>query len=580
MEGPLILDRYRPLGLLGEGGFASVELAWDTRMQRRVAIKRLLLPLDSSGNPQQPPGLAEARTAAMLSHPAIVTVFDFDTDADEAFLVMEFVDGTSLADLMAEVGEPLTLDETAAIVEGVAGALTFAHDNGVLHLDIKPENVLITRDGRVKVADFGISTLSHASGHEAAFGGTLGYMPPEQLTGAPVSHRTDGWAFAALVFEALTGDNPYIQPNIGAALQVAQAEPPSLGDYSPDLPEALDDVLFAELSAEPSERYTAITAFAAALLEQMGDPALGRESLAELVDDAVEDEFADDDYGLDEVGLWDRAAGLRMGPWLIRLAAAIEAGWMGWLGLTGLRIQSPALYGGIALAALAGMLAPSLGVGLGVALLAGGVWASGAWPAALALTCGGILWWWFIARHNDGAAVLPLSAPALGVARVGYAQPLLAGFSLEPIAAAVTGLLGGVLVMLASASTLQGPPYVAVEATAALDPTGAGVAAQSFSTLMGSPSTYVALLGWPLAAAAMSLACRRATRTGAVVGTVGGCIALGGSAILAGRVAALGGQAQVAARWSSATLAWPLGASFILMLVVIALGAPLRGEEE
>ncbi len=193
MEGLLILDRYRPLAELGEGGFGTVTLAWDTRMQRRVAIKRLPLPLDSRGRPHQPPGLAEARTAAMLNHPAIVTVFDFDTDADEAFLVMEHVDGANLADLIDD-GGPLTLDEVAAVVEAVSHALAFAHDNGVLHLDIKPENVLVTRDGRVKVADFGIAELSSLSGHGAAWGGTPGYMPLEQLRGRQGlgSHRRVG----------------------------------------------------------------------------------------------------------------------------------------------------------------------------------------------------------------------------------------------------------------------------------------------------------------------------------------------------------------------------------------------------
>ena len=164
VEQQLILDRYRPLEELGEGGFATVTLAWDTRMQRRVAIKRLALPRDWTGNVlHHPPGLAEARTAALLNHPAIVTVYDFETDADEAFLIMEHVDGASLERVLDDVGGALTLDEAAAVIDAVSSALSFAHDNGVLHLDIKPANVLVTRDGRVKVADFGMAALSSAS---------------------------------------------------------------------------------------------------------------------------------------------------------------------------------------------------------------------------------------------------------------------------------------------------------------------------------------------------------------------------------------------------------------------------------
>ncbi|HSK48720.1 MAG TPA: serine/threonine-protein kinase, partial [Coriobacteriia bacterium] len=227
MEQQLILDRYRPLEELGEGAFGSVVLAWDTRMQRRVAIKRLPLPLDSRGRPHQPPGLAEARTAAMLNHPNIVTVFDFDADADEAFLVMEHVDGASLGDLLDDVGGPLTVDEAATLLSDVSSAIEFAHENGVLHLDIKPENVLVTRDGRAKVADFGIAELSSLAGHEAAFGGTPGYMPLEQLAGEAVTERTDEWALAVLAYEALTAENPFAEDGVGASAARLEAfEPP------------------------------------------------------------------------------------------------------------------------------------------------------------------------------------------------------------------------------------------------------------------------------------------------------------------------------------------------------------------
>ena len=157
METQLILDRYRPLEELGEGGYGSVVSAWDTRMQRRVAIKRLPLPLDPTGRPLKRAGLAEARTGAMLNHPAIVTVYDFDTDEDEAFLIMELIDGASLEEILAELAGPLNLDEAAAVLGPVFDAVEFAHANGVLHLDLKPANVLVDRDGRVKVADFGVS---------------------------------------------------------------------------------------------------------------------------------------------------------------------------------------------------------------------------------------------------------------------------------------------------------------------------------------------------------------------------------------------------------------------------------------
>nr|MDA3936803.1 serine/threonine-protein kinase [Actinomycetota bacterium] len=247
MEQQLILDRYRPLEDLGEGGYGSVVLAYDTRIQRRVAIKRLPTMGVRSRRQTAPSGLVEARTAAMLNHPSIVTVYEWDTDSDEAFIIMEFVDGATLADILDAEGA-LSVDQAAAALEAVSSAIAFAHDNGVLHLDIKPENVLVTRDGRVKVADFGVSTLSAAMGHGVAEGGTLGYMPPEQLSGGEVDERTDEWALASVLYECLTDANPFGSDSIEGALfkaEVVEPAPPS--EFTPELVASIDVVLLAAM---------------------------------------------------------------------------------------------------------------------------------------------------------------------------------------------------------------------------------------------------------------------------------------------------------------------------------------------
>ena len=165
MARPLILDRYRPIATSGVGGTGIVQIAWDTRIQRRVAIKRLPLGNDPAVASR---GLAEARTAAMLSHPTIVSVLDFEIEGAEALLIMEYVDGMTLAQVMDAVDGPLSLDVTAHVVHAVADALSYAHENQVLHLDIKPENILISRDGLVKVSDFGLATLADSEGFAAA----------------------------------------------------------------------------------------------------------------------------------------------------------------------------------------------------------------------------------------------------------------------------------------------------------------------------------------------------------------------------------------------------------------------------
>lgn len=575
MESTLILNRYRPLTQLGEGGFGTVVLAWDDRIQRRVAIKRLPLPTDSRGVPQRPVGLAEARTAAMLNHPDIVTVFDFDTDADEAFLVMEHVDGAPLSDLLDELDGPLSLDEAAAVISAVSEALSFAHDNGVLHLDIKPENVLISREGRVKVADFGMAELSSLAGHGPAWGGTPGYMPIEQLEGREVSERTDGWALAALSFELLTGVNPFAEDSPQAGIVALQTIQPRAGDYVTGLPDGLDDILLAGLALRPRDRYVDVRAFSKALLALLGDPAAGRESLAELADELVEDADAFEP-GLASLGLWDRLQG-RLGSTLVRLAAAAESGWLAWSGLAPFNLDRPAVIAGVALVAAAGVFAPSLGIVLGLLALITGLFAAGAWIAGLVCLTVGTLWWWFFARHSPGASVLPLSAPALGAVRLSPVQPLLAGFSLTPLHAGVAGLLGGSLAMLASAASANTIPYLGVWAPYALDIWNTPLAVNGLRALLRTPEAYLILLAWPLSAAVMSFFCRRATRLGAVMGSVVASAIFAGSHILADRIAGALNHPQ---GWAGNELAVSVGASLILMMLVTILGAPIRAETD
>ncbi|KXB61847.1 hypothetical protein HMPREF1868_01693 [Olsenella sp. DNF00959] len=169
------------------GGFGTVLTCWDTRLQRRVAIKRMPLVAQgtgAAGTSTVMEALAEARTSSMLAHPNIVTMFDFEADRHWAYLVMEYVDGLTLSELLARVeGGTLTNDECAHLVRSVGNALAFAHENGVLHLDIKPTNIMIERSGTIKLCDFGMATLASATGFGDARGGTVGYMPPEQIEG-------------------------------------------------------------------------------------------------------------------------------------------------------------------------------------------------------------------------------------------------------------------------------------------------------------------------------------------------------------------------------------------------------------
>mgnify|MGYP002601586038 CR=1 FL=1 len=291
----LILNRYRPLDVAGKGGYGTVRVAWDTRIQRRVAIKCLRLDTygtaSSPSTPRDIPGLEEARTAAMLSDSHIVGVFDFEIEGPMAYLIMEYMDGITLTELMRMANGPLPLDILTCVFESVAHAIEVAHDNQVLHLDIKPDNVLINRQGQVKVADFGLAQLSHEAGFGKAAGGTIGYMPLEQMRLEAPDVRTDEWALAALTYQMLTGDNPFLAHDLdGAARAIEEAEIviPSLARG--DVGEEVDEAVFGALAIDREDRFASVTLFADAMMPHLGDARRGARQLAAVVGDACADE--------------------------------------------------------------------------------------------------------------------------------------------------------------------------------------------------------------------------------------------------------------------------------------------------
>ena len=259
-EPEILLDRYRVLARRGNGGFGTVCTCWDTRLQRRVAIKRMPL-LGASETPgvfasTVDEALSEARTACLLAHPNIVTVHDFEIEGDYAYLVMEFVDGLNLSELLARVeGGYLTYAEAAHMVSSLAKALHYAHENGVLHLDIKPTNIMIDRQGTVKLADFGMATLASAAGYGGARGGTVGYMPPEEVEGMLVDERADIFSLAVVLRQALTGTNVFAGRTAKESLDRMYKGPkiPLLKE-DPEVPFAVDAALTQALSPEPSMR--------------------------------------------------------------------------------------------------------------------------------------------------------------------------------------------------------------------------------------------------------------------------------------------------------------------------------------
>jgi beta-lactam-binding protein with PASTA domain/tRNA A-37 threonylcarbamoyl transferase component Bud32 len=252
----LLDGRYAVGARIARGGMASVYLAMDTRLDRRVAVKVMHPALA-----EDPDFVArfnrEARTAAALSHPDVVAVYDQGNDDGHAFLVMEYVPGATLRVLLRERGR-LTPAEAVAVMDHVLAALGAAHGAGLVHRDIKPENVLITADGRVKVADFGLARAvagSNVTGADAAVLGTPAYVAPEQLQGGTADARTDVYTAGIMLFELLTGRPPY-SGDAGAivAKRHVDEDVPAPSSLIADVPDEIDALVLAATARDPDER--------------------------------------------------------------------------------------------------------------------------------------------------------------------------------------------------------------------------------------------------------------------------------------------------------------------------------------
>ena len=269
---PLILGRYRLIERIASGGSAEVWRAVDEQLGREVAVKRLhphLLPDEASRKRLT----AEARAAAGLSHPAIVGIYDVDATGESAALVMELVDGESLGTRISRDG-PLEPRRAVEITADVADALFHAHQQGVIHRDVKPGNVLLSNDGRTRLVDFGIAHSLAASAERLTVTGTvlgtLHAMAPEQLAAGPITPRTDLYGLGVVLHEALTGRQPYPASTPVALADAQRAGPPDLVGIEP----ALASVIAACLAFDPEQRPLHAGALAAALRDWLaGNPA-------------------------------------------------------------------------------------------------------------------------------------------------------------------------------------------------------------------------------------------------------------------------------------------------------------------
>ena len=655
----LILNRYKPLAKAGAGGFGTVQVAWDTRIQRKVAIKciplseaellRAALPgadaidvspdersesviassvhaagsagssssvvdpadvppwedlpeeagfagsgdagdsgasddqeelasvsvcqagCDSAGTsssdaslgqllPGQSvsltdavdpasrplvrtlsriPGLDEARTAAILSDPSIVTVHDFEIQDSTAYLIMEYVEGMTLTELLRDHDDRLTLDVVAAVFDAVAHALEVAHENGVLHLDIKPDNILINASGQVKVTDFGLATLADAQGFGVAGGGTIGYMPLEQMRQESLDARCDEWALASVTYEMLAGENPFLAPNLFQAQEAIEDGELVLPSLCWDnLDPAADDPIFYALDPEREERYETVTDFAEELSPFLGDPAKGRAELADIVAGPEEEEEPEPQPREPGIPLRDRIT-----PELLFFGShACGAAGSALLAFAALQnisqtegFANPLFWGLLLLITLAGALRPHLGALLGFVSLSAMLVMCGVPAAGCVLLAGTGVWWWYLGRAGDAIANAALATPLAGAIGLGPLGPLAAGFVLRPVAAMATAafqvLCGFMLAGLGSASFMGWDVLATWHFSTAAFASDAVI--DRMAAMLTEPGTWIMAASWVLAAGACALLRWRPTRLFASFGVLAGAAVLVAGFVLA-----------------------------------------------
>lgn len=255
----LLNDRYRVQEMIGGGGMANVYLSYDTILDRDVAIKVLRM---EHGNDEE--FIArfhrEAHSATSLSHPNIVNIYDVGEEDDIYYMVMEFVDGMTLKQYIQKYS-PIDVTEAVDIMRQVTSAIAHAHDNGIVHRDIKPQNILIDYYGHVKVTDFGIAMALSATAltQTNSVLGSVHYLSPEQARGGTATKKSDVYSLGIVFFELLTGRLPFSgESPVAIALKHLQHETPSLKRWNADLPQSVENVVLKSTAKDPFHRYDSV----------------------------------------------------------------------------------------------------------------------------------------------------------------------------------------------------------------------------------------------------------------------------------------------------------------------------------
>ncbi|WP_338469865.1 Stk1 family PASTA domain-containing Ser/Thr kinase [Niallia sp. XMNu-256] len=259
MIGKRISDRYKILEMIGGGGMANVYLAHDMILDRDVAVK--VLRLDFANSDEFIRRFhREAQSATSLAHPNIVSIYDVGEEDSIYYIVMEHVNGQTLKQYIQN-HSPVVIEDALAIMEQITSAISHAHENHIIHRDIKPQNILLDRSGNVKITDFGIAMALSATSitQTNSVLGSVHYLSPEQARGGVANHKSDIYALGIVMFELLTGRLPFSgESAVSIALKHLQTETPSLRRWNPNIPQSVENIVLKATAKDPFHRYESV----------------------------------------------------------------------------------------------------------------------------------------------------------------------------------------------------------------------------------------------------------------------------------------------------------------------------------